>query len=52
MAFGWTWFPYIDGLWNPYYGGFGHFNLPIAGAGYFYPGFWTWDPIDTVPPGW
>ncbi|HWI61836.1 MAG TPA: hypothetical protein VNT75_08365 [Symbiobacteriaceae bacterium] len=30
---------FCGGLFNPYYGGFGHFNLPAAGAGYAWPGF-------------
>lgn len=27
------------GIYNPYFGGFGHVNLPTAGAGYLWPGF-------------
>ncbi len=27
--------PWID----PYFGGFGHFNLPLSGAGFTWPGF-------------
>lgn len=30
---------FCGGLFNPYYGGFGHFNLPTGGAGYAWPGF-------------
>lgn len=31
--------PAYGGVFNPYFGGFGHFNLPTAGAGYAWPGF-------------
>lgn len=41
MTYGYTWFPYINGIVNPYYGGFGHFRTPSSGAGFAYPGF-TW----------
>lgn len=27
------------GLCNPYFGGFGHVNLPQAGAGYLFPAY-------------
>lgn len=29
----------FGGVFNPYWGGFGHFNLPYAGAGFFWPGY-------------
>ena len=32
-------FPYYGGCFNPYFGGFGHLNLPTAGAGFWWPGF-------------
>lgn len=32
-------FPYFWPWWDPYFGGFGHFNLPVAGAGWTWPGF-------------
>lgn len=41
-------FPYAGGLFNPYFGGFGHVNLPFAGAGYLWPGF-TY-PFNLQPP--
>lgn len=31
--------PGFGGLFNPYFGGFGHYNHPLAGAGYGWPGF-------------
>lgn len=31
--------PWLGGPFNPYYGGFGHWNHPFAGAGYLWPGF-------------
>jgi hypothetical protein len=31
--------PEYGGWFNPYFGGFGHFNHPFAGAGYTWPGF-------------
>ena len=31
--------PEFGGVLNPYFGGFGHFNLPQSGAGYTWPGF-------------
>jgi len=31
--------PEFGGVFNPYFGGFGHVNLPFAGAGYAWPGF-------------
>lgn len=52
MAYGLTWFPYIGGWWNPYYGGFGHFNLIPSGFGYLYPGFtFPFLGADSIPPG-
>lgn len=52
VAYGFTWFPFINGVWNPYYGGFGHFNLPFSGAGYAYPGFqFPLLPPNTIVPG-
>jgi hypothetical protein len=38
----------FGGLCNPYFGGFGHFNLPTAGTGYLWPGF-TY-PFNLQPP--
>jgi len=35
-AYSW---PIFGGTGNPYFGGFGHLNLPIAGAGYTWPGY-------------
>lgn len=35
---GYLW-PQYGGVFNPYFGGFGHFNLPQGGAGYLWPGF-------------
>lgn len=33
-------FPAFGGVFNPYFGGFGHFNHPLAaGAGFAWPGF-------------
>lgn len=32
-------FPYYGGICNPYFGGFGHLNLPTAGAGFWWPGY-------------
>ncbi len=32
-------FPQFGGVFNPYFGGFGHYNHPFAGAGFFWPGF-------------
>jgi hypothetical protein len=29
--------PEYGGWFNPYFGGFGHFNHPFAGAGYTWP---------------
>ncbi|MFZ5825137.1 MAG: hypothetical protein ACOY94_12900 [Bacillota bacterium] len=31
--------PEFGGVFNPYFGGFGHFNHPFAGAGFLWPGF-------------
>lgn len=31
--------PWRGGIFNPYYGGFGHVNLPVGGIGYTYPAF-------------
>lgn len=31
--------PVFGGVFNPYFGGFGHLNLPFAGAGYLWPGY-------------
>jgi len=39
MAYGLTWLPFVNGLINPYYGGFGYFKTPAAGAGLAYAGF-------------
>lgn len=39
MGFGLVALPYIGGLFNPYFGGFGYFKTPAAGAGLAYPGF-------------
>lgn len=33
------WFTQYGGPCNPYFGGFGHLNLPLAGAGYTWPGY-------------
>lgn len=33
------WPTQYGGWCNPYFGGFGHLNLPQAGAGFFWPGF-------------
>jgi hypothetical protein len=35
-AYLWTQY---GGVFNPYFGGFGHLNTPTAGAGYAWPGF-------------
>lgn len=32
-------FPGFGGVLNPYFGGFGHYNHPLAGAGLTWPGF-------------
>jgi len=40
MIFPSTYFsPIKGGIFNPYFGGFGHYNHPFAGAGYLWPGF-------------
>lgn len=31
--------PEYGGVFNPYFGGFGHLNLPQAGAGFWWPGY-------------
>lgn len=31
--------PEFGSVFNPYFGGFGHFNHPFAGAGFLWPGF-------------
>lgn len=31
--------PFYGGVCNPYYGGFGHLNLPTGGAGFLWPGY-------------
>jgi hypothetical protein len=31
--------PAFGGIFNPYFGGFGHLNKPVAGAGLFWPAF-------------
>jgi hypothetical protein len=33
---------------NPYFGGFGHLNLPFAGAGFLWPGYTF--PFNLQPP--
>jgi hypothetical protein len=40
--------PYLGGPFNPYYGGFGHWNSPVAGAGFTWPGFTF--PFNFQPP--
>jgi hypothetical protein len=31
--------PAYGGAFNPYFGGFGHWNHPLGGIGYAWPGF-------------
>ena len=29
----------MGGIFNPYFGGFGHYNHPLAGAGFLWPAY-------------
>lgn len=41
-------YPQYGTIFNPYFGGFGHLNLPTAGAGFTWPAY-TW-PLNLQSP--